>query len=98
MSALGWDFGNLENTELINRTNDQLETIARTIRVAIALAANGRQLDLTGLEHQVGIICAQALDLGLEQGRGLRPKLCTLLGELDRLASLQPARTRPATQ
>lgn len=56
--------------------------------VAQALAAAARPIDLTGLDQQVGRICAGALDLPPDQGRALRPQLACLLARLDELRTV----------
>ena len=65
--------------------------VAATLRVARALAYSRRAIDLTGFDRMIGLLCARALDLPPEQGRLIRPRLITLLGDLDGLsASIQP--------
>ena len=62
------------------------DQISHVLHVARALAASGRQVDISGLEREVGRLCAQTLDLEPEQGRALRPMLAGLLAELDILS------------
>ncbi|MDE2334159.1 MAG: hypothetical protein KGK10_06430 [Rhodospirillales bacterium] len=59
---------------------------AAMLRLARAIATGGRPVDLTGLDEQMGRICAQALDLPPAEGTRLRADLAGLLGELDALA------------
>ena len=61
------------------------EGLARTICIARLLVANGRTVDMTGLDRGVGLLCAKALDLPPEAGRGLRPQLMMVLAEANRL-------------
>jgi hypothetical protein len=61
--------------------------LERVLAVAQALAA-ARPIDLTGLDQQVGRICAGALDLPPDQGRALRPHLACLLARLDGLRTV----------
>jgi len=61
--------------------------VAATVRVAAALAMSGRQLDLAGLDGEIGKLCAGMLDLPPDQGRAVRQRLVDLLAELDRLAA-----------
>ena len=89
MTMPGWDFGDVQEANLITRAQSQLDHVVRTIRLASALTSRSRQVDLSGLEQQVGLLCAQTLDLGWPQARALRPKLAGLLIELDNLANLQ---------
>lgn len=61
------------------------EAICGTLRVARALVAADRSVDLAGLQEAIGRLCAAALDLPPEAGRALRPQLATVLSELDSL-------------
>ena len=65
--------------------------LSATLRIAHAFKASGRSVDLTGLDRQIGLVCAKALDLPPEQGRTLRPQLIQLLKQTDLLASTLPA-------
>jgi hypothetical protein len=67
-----------------------------TIRVARALATSGRQIDLSGIERDAGLLCARVFDLPPASGRFLRPHLLALLSEHDALAAaLAAARPGP---
>ena len=61
--------------------------LSHMLRMTRALVAGGRNVDLMGLERQVGLLCAKSLDLPPEQGRALRPVLINLLADLDTLSS-----------
>ncbi len=61
------------------------EDLMRMTHIARLLVAHGRSVDMTGLEHGVGLFCAKALDLPPPSGRGLRPHVVRLLAEMDRL-------------
>jgi hypothetical protein len=61
------------------------DTISATLRMALALIAGHRRVDLSGLEGMVGLLCARVLDLPPAQGRALRPRLASLLADLDEL-------------
>ena len=63
------------------------EGLGRTICIARALVENGRSVDLAGLEHGVGLLCAKALDLPAETGRTVRPHLLSVLAESDALTA-----------
>jgi len=66
---------------------DQLaDAVARVVMLARALASQGRVVDLAGLDQQVGLLCARALDLQPVQGRAVRPRLLGLQAELESLA------------
>ena len=60
--------------------------LARMVRLAGALAQAGRDVDLTGLERQVGLLCAQSLDLEPAAGRNMRASLVELRRAIDTLA------------
>lgn len=59
--------------------------VARTVQMARKLAEVRRRVDLAGLDRMVGLLCAKMLDLPLDQGRRLRPRLAQLQQELDGL-------------
>jgi len=78
--------------------------LANTIGLARRLVRRGVTVDLTGLEQQVGLLCAKTLDLAPEEGRRMRPDLIALNADVDQLASVlarptsaPPATTPPAT-
>jgi hypothetical protein len=72
--------------ELLTRTGQLADRIAGTLRMARALALNRRDIDLDGLDNEVGKLCARALDLPPDQGRQFRPRLVGLLADLDALS------------
>ena len=80
-----------------------VEQTLHTVRVARALTAAHRDVELSGLEHAVGLICAKALDLPPSDGQKLRCGLemllaeCTALGECLVRASLVSSRQKAAT-
>ncbi len=59
----------------------------RVMGVARALIANGRRLDLTGIDDGVGILCAQALDLAPGEGLLVVPHLCAVRAQADALCA-----------
>ena len=61
------------------------EGLSRTICIARLLVENGRTVDMAGLDRGVGLLCAKALDLPPEAGRGLRPSLMMVLAEANQL-------------
>ena len=71
----------------IERTRAGATALRRTVALARALASGGRSIDLAGLDGQVGLICARALDLPPEQGRTIREELEAVLAEVDDLAA-----------
>ncbi len=70
----------------VETVRDTIASLDRTLMLARALAETGRAIDLTGLDAQVGAVCAQALALPAEQGRALRTELILLRAGLDALA------------
>ena len=53
-------------------------------------------IDLTGLERQVGLLCAQSLDLPPDEGRRVRPRLLALSGSMEVLSRALAARAAPS--
>lgn len=66
--------------------------LTQMIGVACALAEAGRTIDLTGLDHQVGLLCAKSLDLPPDEGRRVRPRLIALSGSMEALSRALAAR------
>ena len=62
--------------------------IGRTLHLALALMQSGRRIDLTGIDRQVGILCAQSLDLPPVLGREMVPCLEQQIAALDQLQIL----------
>ena len=54
----------------------------RILRLADALVQAGRPVELGGLDRQVGLLCAQSLDLEPPGGRDMRPSLMELRHQL----------------
>jgi hypothetical protein len=69
--------------------------LTSTLGVARALAESGRRIDLSGLDSQVGLLCARMLNLEPDEGRTARVALIRLRAELDALAAVL-ARPPPA--
>jgi hypothetical protein len=68
------------------------EELTGVVVVAKTLIESGRQIDLTGLNEQVGLLCAASLDLPPDEGRRIRPRLIALSGSLKTLSlALQKA-------
>ena len=72
------------------------EELRKTIELARALAESGRAIDLTGLDHQVGLLCAKSLDLPPDEGRRVRPRLIALSGAMEALSRVLAARAAPS--
>lgn len=60
--------------------------VAQMLGVARSLVDLGRAVELAGLEDQVGLVCAKALDLPRDEGRVMRGELVALLARLDGLS------------
>ncbi len=61
--------------------------VTQTLGVARGLVDAGRYVDLAGLEDQIGLLCAKALDLPPEDGRTVRGELATVLVRVEALSS-----------
>ena len=72
------------------------EGLMKTIGVARALAESGRAIDLTGLDREVGLLCARSLDLPPDEGRGVRPLLIALSGAMAALSRALNAHAMPS--
>lgn len=68
-------------------------SVSATLHTARALLTSGRQIDLAGLDNMIGILCAQVLDLPIEDARSFREPLQAIGDLLDRL---QECLTTPA--
>lgn len=72
-----------------------LEQLGRTLGIARSLVAAGKRVDLTGLDAEMGYVCARTLDLPPEEGRTLRPELIGLHAEIDALATALATQAAP---
>ena len=71
----------------LQRLSDLASRLARTIGLARALVLGGRQLDLTGIDDGIGVLCAQTLDLAPDQARVMLPTLLDLRAQIDLLSA-----------
>jgi hypothetical protein len=70
--------------------------VTQTLSVARGLVEAGRYVDLAGLQDEVGLLCAKALDLPPAEGRAIRGDLATLLARVEALSgALLHARALP---
>jgi hypothetical protein len=60
-----------------------LEDMSNTLSVVHRLIEDGRAVDLAGLDGQIGLLCAKALDLPSAQWPIFRPGLIRLLAQVD---------------
>jgi hypothetical protein len=70
--------------------------VTQTLGVARGLVEIGRYIDLAGLEDQVGLLCAKALDLPPAEGRVMRVKLIAVLARVEALSVALLRAHRPA--
>ncbi len=63
-----------------------IRELVNTVDIARALLEAGRTVDLSGLEHRAGLLCAKVLDLPPAEGRAVRLHLIGLLGLIDALS------------
>jgi hypothetical protein len=69
------------------------DELLRMVGIARALAEAGRVVDLTGLDRQIGLLCAKALDLPPDDGRRVRPRLIALSGAMQALTRALPTQS-----
>ena len=62
------------------------DDVTQTLGVARGLVEAGRSVDLVGLEDQIGLLCAKALDLPSTEGRAMRGDLIALLARVESLS------------
>ncbi len=68
------------------------DELVNVLNVAKSLLEAGHSIDLTGLNDQVGLLCAKSLDLPPDEGRRVRPRLIVLSGSIEALSrALQKA-------
>jgi len=72
-----------------------LEQLGRTVGIAHSLVQAGKLVDLTGLDAEVGFVCARTLDLPPDEGRALQPDLAGLCAAIDTLTAALAARAPP---
>jgi hypothetical protein len=60
--------------------------VTQTLDVARGLVEVGPSVDLAGLEDQVGLLCAKALDLSPAGGRIILAELVTTLARVEALS------------
>jgi hypothetical protein len=70
-----------------------VEDLTNALTISRRLVEDGRLIDLSGLDGQVGLLCAKALDLPPEVGRVARSAMIALMGEIDLLTKELGSRT-----
>ncbi|MGE4047669.1 MAG: hypothetical protein AB7F35_22610 [Acetobacteraceae bacterium] len=73
------------HTDALGALRSFLDDLENAITLARTLVEDGQQVDLTGFDRQVGLLCAKVLDLPPEQGRLVRSDLAVLLAGVDAL-------------
>jgi hypothetical protein len=63
------------------------EQVSRMLAIAGALAASRRRVDLDGLQNNVGLLCARALDLPPQEAGLARAEMIRLVAGLDALTA-----------
>ncbi len=72
-----------------------LARLINSVAVASGLAATGRQVDLSGLDSDAGLLCAQVMDLDRDDGIAMRPALVALNEQLALLEDSVQSRMTP---
>jgi hypothetical protein len=62
------------------------EVLTKRVDLARALVESNREVDLTGLDDQIGLLCAKTLDLPPDEGRRMRPRMIALFGAAEGLS------------
>jgi hypothetical protein len=74
-----------DDTAAIDAVRALSAELTKMVEVARALVEAGRAIDLTGIDSQVGLLCAKSLDLPTGDGRRIRPRLIALFGSIEAL-------------
>jgi hypothetical protein len=72
------------------------EQLTKLVDLTRALVDSNREVDLTGLECEIGLLCAKSLDLPPDEGRRIRPRLLALFGSVEGLSRAFCARGPPS--
>ncbi len=64
-----------------------LERVAGFLKIARVLIEDGRQINLSGFDAEVGRLCAAVLDIDPVLARAIEPRLRALLGEIETIES-----------
>jgi hypothetical protein len=80
----------------INAVCDFAEQLKNVVDTACALVESNREVDLTGLDCEIGLLCAKSLDLPPDEGRRIRPRLIALFGSVEGLSRAFRARGPPS--
>jgi hypothetical protein len=62
------------------------EKLTKLVELARAFVDSNREVDLAGLDHQIGLLCAKTLDLPPDEGRRMRPRMIALFGSVEGLS------------
>ena len=80
-------------TSAVRAFAEQLKNVVDT---TYALVDSNREVDLTGLDRDIGLLCAKSLDLPPDEGRRIRPRLIALFGSVEGLSRAFRARDPPS--
>jgi hypothetical protein len=80
----------------VKAVRDFAEQLSKLVDVARVLVDSDRAVDLTGLDGEIGLLCAKSLDLPPDEGRRIRPRLIALSGSLEGLSRAIRARGPPS--
>jgi len=72
-----------------------IEQVSGFLRIARILIEDGRRIDLSGLESEIGRLCAAVLDLEPQVGKRFKPRLSALLAEVETIEGRLAAMTTP---
>jgi hypothetical protein len=86
MAGTTLSFPSSDTTAAIDAVRALSEELTKMVGIARALVEAGRAIDLTGIDGQVGLLCAKSLDLPSDDGRRIRPRLIALFGSMEALA------------
>ena len=79
----------------LHAAQTQAQSAERTLQLARVLAQSGRDVDLTGLDEQIGRLTAASIDLDDDDRRQMLPALIGLLHNLSLLErAIHPPRAR----
>ena len=85
-----------DNQALVDAVRSCMEQFGWTVDIARRLVEADKQVDLAGLDSEMGFVCARVLDLAPDAGRDLRPRLIDLLHQVDSLSAALGQRAPPA--
>ncbi len=70
-----------------DQIRDKMEKLTEFIRSAEDAVREGKIMDLSGLDHDVAIICNKAVTLPPADARDIQPMMAELIGSLESLSN-----------